>query len=353
MRLQTRTVILILVSLSWGGLLYAALFTGSRSDLEKSRFVLDRHADGGYFVNVVLTKSELEEVEKVIVESAGEVEDGEAWKREERVEKSDEMMRGIRHISDVIRRVGKQQSWRSVKKTVVTSQMQQKLETPSGGAGRFSIRPPFHFPMPHFSLPDEELLRSEWVTNLQAFLSGVQGKQVSLVTAGVEHQDVLLNWLISANLVATPPLENVLVLTLDKSLYDTISGRNISCLHVSETMVIPASAKVKLRFSQVHVVRLSVLRLITHYGFTVVNYDCDAIVLRNPQSVFDGQMDADLIGTFGKGPTHLYRKWGITLNTGVMLMRSTQKIGRCSRVECPPPPNIICPPPPPPPDILS
>ena len=341
MRLQTRTAVLILVSLTWGGLLYAALFTGSRSDVERNRFVLDRHVDGGYFVNVVLSKSDLEEVEKVIVESAGEVEDGEAWKQEEKEEKSEDMMRGIRHISDIIHRVqGKQQSWRSVKKTaggamVLTKQVLQKPPPPTGGAGRFNIRPPFHFPMPHFSLPDEELLRSEWVVNLQSFLSGVQGNQVSLVTAGIEHQDVLLNWLISAHLVATPPLENVLVLTLDKSLYDTISGRNISCLYVSETMVIPASAKVKQRFSQVHVVRLSVLRLITHYGFTVVNYDCDAIVLRNPQPVFDGQMDADLIGTFGKGPSNLYRKWGITLNTGVMLMRSSQKIGMyrgpCSR----------------------
>ena len=191
----------------------------------------------------------------------------------------------------------------------------------------FTIREPFNFPLPHYSLGKHELLRSQWISDLQSFLRSVRGTQVSLVTASVEHQDVLLNWLISASLVVSPPLQNVLVLTLDQSVYDLISGRNISTLFVSEKMVISPSANVTRRFSQVHVVRLSVLRLLNHYGFSVVNYDCDAILLKNPQLIFDGHKDADLIGTFGKGPGQLYVKWGITLNTGVMLLRSNSKIG--------------------------
>ena len=198
----------------------------------------------------------------------------------------------------------------------------------------FSIREPFHFPLPLYSQEKEELLASPWVSQLQAFLRGVRGNQISMVTASVEHQDVLLNWLISASLVASPPLQDILVLTLDKSVLHLISRRNISTLYVSEEMVVRPSANVTRRFSQIHVVRLSVLRLLNHYGFSVVNYDCDAIVLRNPQSIFDGHRDADLIGTFGKGPGHLYSKWGITLNTGVMLLRSNPKIGGCGLFHC-------------------
>ena len=191
----------------------------------------------------------------------------------------------------------------------------------------FSIHEPFNFPLPHHSRRKRDLLQSPWVDDLQAFLRGVRGTQVSMVTASVEHQDVLMNWLISATLVASPPLQNILVLTLDRSVFHLVSRRNISTLYVSEGMVFSPSANVTRRFSQVHVVRLTVLRLLNHYGFSVVNYDCDAILLKNPQPIFDGHKDADLIGTFGKGPGQLYVKWGITLNTGVMLLRSNPKIG--------------------------
>ena len=202
----------------------------------------------------------------------------------------------------------------------------------------FSIREPFNFPLPHYSLPKAAILGSPWITQLQRFLGNVWGTQVSMVTASIEHLDILLNWLISANLVAVPPLQNVLVLTLDKTVYDLLTGHNLSTLYVHEDMVISPTANVTRRFSQVHVVRLSVLRLINHYGFTVVNYDCDAIVLRNPQTIFDGHADVDIIGTFGRGPSRLFEKWGITLNTGVMLLRSNAKLGRLVVAVC-----VVCP----------
>ena len=92
-------------------------------------------------------------------------------------------------------------------------------------------------------------------------------------------------------------------------------------------MVISPKVNVPRVFSQVHVVRLAVLRLLNHYGYDVINYDCDAIPLRNPQPVFDEYTDTDLIGTFGKGPESLYKRWGVTLNTGVMVMRATPNMG--------------------------
>ena len=80
-------------------------------------------------------------------------------------------------------------------------------------------------------------------------------------------------------------------------------------------------------FSQVHLVRLAVLRLINHYGYDVVNYDCDAIPLKNLGPVFNKYKDADIVGTFGKGPSILYEKWGVTLNVGVMLLQSNSRTG--------------------------
>ncbi len=193
---------------------------------------------------------------------------------------------------------------------------------------QFEIKQPFHFPQPQFSRPDWELLQSDWVAMLKEFLSRVNGKQVSMVTSTQEHQDVLVNWLISAYVVASPPLENVLVLSLGETLHQLLVRRSIDSLLVTPDMVIHPNAGIDAPFSQVHIVRLTVLRLLAHYGFSVVNYDCDAIVLKNPQILFEKFRDADIIGTFGKGPQHLFHRWGVTLNTGVMLFRSNPKTGK-------------------------
>ena len=196
-------------------------------------------------------------------------------------------------------------------------------------ASRFEIRQPFHIPQPLFSKPERLIMRSSWVTELQDFLSSIRGNQVSLVTASIEHQDVIVNWLISASLVAEPPLENVLCLCLDEPLHWLLQGRGVSSLFVSASMVINPMSEVTRTFSQVHIVRLTVLRLMTHYGYDVVNYDCDAILLKNPQILFERHRDADVIGTFGKGPYNYFVKWGVTLNTGVMLLRSNPRVGEC------------------------
>ena len=284
-----RTLVLMLISFVWGAALYAALFSSSRHDAELE----DQNVVGRWTP---------EELDRELV--GGYKRDGGG---------------NGRHLTE--HEPPADSMWRQ-KPQVSRSQNEPRIP-----GSDFSIREPFHFPLPHYSLRKLDLLGSPWVAQLQHFLRGISGSQVSLVTASIEHQDVLLNWLISAYLVATPPLQNVLVLTLDKSVFDLVSQRNLSALYVHEDMVIRRTANVTRRFSQVHVVRLSVLRLMNYYGFSVVNYDCDAIVLKNPQPIFEGHKDADIIGTFGKGPAQLYEKWGITLNTGVMLLRSNAKLG--------------------------
>ena len=80
-------------------------------------------------------------------------------------------------------------------------------------------------------------------------------------------------------------------------------------------MIIEPSASITRAFSQVHIVRLTVVRLINHYGYNLVNYDSDTILLMNPQVYFEKHKHTDLIGTFGKGPMGLFKEWGVTLNT--------------------------------------
>ena len=195
-------------------------------------------------------------------------------------------------------------------------------------SSRNSVKKPLHFPQPHYSKTDTAILHSPWTEELRSILRSVSGSQISMVTSSVEHQDVLVNWVAAAMLVTSPPVENVLVLSLDESLHHFLTERKILSLYVSPDMIIDSRAKIDKVFSQVHIVRLTVLRLINHYGFDVVNYDCDAIVLKNPGPLFEKYKSADMIGTFGKGPSQLFSKWGVTLNTGVMLLRSTTKVGK-------------------------
>ena len=209
-----------------------------------------------------------------------------------------------------------------------SSAHKRRLQELVHSAPKIDIKQPFHFPQPRFSQPDDYLLQSQWVFDLRKILSRTKGRQVSLVTSSIEHQDVLLNWLISAYIVASPPLQNVIVLSLDESLHNLLTKKGFTSLYVSSSMVIKPRIEVTRRFSQVHIVRLNILRLMTNYGFDVVNYDCDAVVLKNPQSIFDKHKDADIIGTFGKGPMQLFMKWGVTLNTGVLLFRSNPRVGK-------------------------
>lgn len=201
------------------------------------------------------------------------------------------------------------------------------LEGPEATEQEFRIVEPFNFPQPTFSLPAPVLLRSHWVADLKDHLRTVQGKTVSVVTSTIEHRDVLLNWLIAAYVKVTEPLRNVMVISMDARLHSILVSRGIPSLYVHKDMVVSPTADVPRVFSQVHVVRLAVVRLMNHYGYDVINYDCDAIPLRNPQPIFDEYSGTDLIGTFGKGPGVLYEKWGVTLNTGVMVMRATPNMG--------------------------
>ena len=191
-----------------------------------------------------------------------------------------------------------------------------------------AIKKPLHFPQPHYSKTDAVILHSAWTEELRSILRNISGNQISMVTSSAEHQDVLVNWLAAAMLITSPPVENILVLSVDEALYHFLTQRQIRSLYVSPEMIIDTRAKVDRVFSQVHIVRLTVLRLINHYGFDVVNYDCDAIVLKNPDPLFEKYKAADMIGTFGKGPLQLFSKWGVTLNTGVMLLRSNSRVGK-------------------------
>lgn len=78
---------------------------------------------------------------------------------------------------------------------------------------------------------------------------------------------------------------------------------------------------------QIHIVRLTFFRLLNHWGYDVVMYDSDAVVLKNPQPLFDANQGVELVGSAGKGPESIGHVWGRTICTGVLLLRTSPGLG--------------------------
>ena len=206
-------------------------------------------------------------------------------------------------------------------------------DTLRAGVPKYVVKKYLSLPLPQYSLPVATVLRSQWVHNLQNFLSSHvtagQLHPVSIVTATIEHEAVLMNWLISANLVASPPLENVLVLTLSVEIEETLRSKDIPLLYIDPLAILNSNGKSTIQtvFSRVHVVRLTVFRLLSHWGVNAVMYDADAIVLKNPLPLFESYSKMDIVGSAGRGPTSLLPAWGRTMCTGVLLMRGNEQMG--------------------------
>ena len=192
----------------------------------------------------------------------------------------------------------------------------------------------------HFSLPCprdvykpvSEVMQAEWVDPLLTILDkfSKRSKQVTLVVANHAYQDVLLNWLISAVVVAKPPIENILVVALDKQLYELLQKRQVPSSYASISVPLFSILNMKHSFSRnfetTMMIRLGFMRLINRLGFDCAMYDIDAVILKNPQPLYEKDK-SDIIGSRGKFPTPLMRKWKVTICIGAVLIRSNTRTG--------------------------
>ena len=189
--------------------------------------------------------------------------------------------------------------------------------------------------MPASTMSTEELLTTVWMKELKEILTKFPTKScepIALLSADYTYRNVLLNWLISATVVLKPPVNNILVLTLDKYLYEMLKTRRIPSIHVDPTTILNPSyshkkSKPPLIKCQIMISRVTVTRFLNHWGFNVITYDIDAIIMQNPQMIYEEYSEEDIIGSYGTSPKWLYKKWGFTLCGGVILIRSSPRTG--------------------------
>lgn len=152
-------------------------------------------------------------------------------------------------------------------------------------------------------------------------------KQVTVVFGDVNYASSLFNWLVSALVVTSPPLRNIVVVSLDEELQALLDRKDITSVHVNPEAI--TSGQIKRKVSQIWITRCVVYRLLNYWGYDVMAYDTDAIVLRNLQDVLDMFGESDVIGSAGGYPFNLGAMWGQTLCMGVVFFKSTRKTGRC------------------------
>ena len=183
-----------------------------------------------------------------------------------------------------------------------------------------------HVPV-QITLPLTEIDRSHWIKSLRRHLAGLSGRKIiNLVSSNSQYQDVLLNWLISAVVRSGLELESVLVISMDLPLHTRLTICDIPSVYVPLFQLIRRDTNFTKAFDRVMMLRLSVIRLISHWGFDIHNYDTDAVLLRDPQPLYDQFPDSHMIGSVGRIPHNLMAKWGITVCIGVVIIRSSPHI---------------------------
>ena len=191
-----------------------------------------------------------------------------------------------------------------------------------------------------FSLPDDyirplrEILKEEWVCDLEDFLSTVdpQRRLVSIIAGNSNFTDPLLNWVIGASMKPEEPLTDWIVVSLDEPLHKILKQRGIPSLLVTPDSVMYTSQfpKEYHKHNGIYQARMIVMRLINHLGYDCANYDTDALILKNPLTVYDSPLftDVDIFAGFAISfPPELHKIWGATLCNGAMMIKSNLHTG--------------------------
>lgn len=198
---------------------------------------------------------------------------------------------------------------------------------------RFPFRSEFSFPQPKVMRSLEYISRVSWVTDLRSYLSTYNySREISLVTSNSKYTDVLLNWLIAATVKSRIPTKSILVISLDTTIHRLMLAKQFRSILVPPWTVIAKGVNFSQPFEEVMMTRLAVMRIINHFGYDFVMYDSDAVILKDPQPLYDALPHEDIIGSVGKIPYDLAAAWGITICIGVVLVRSSPKTGKGGHV---------------------
>ena len=189
----------------------------------------------------------------------------------------------------------------------------------------------FSLPLPSINRPAAELLTSSWAVQLKKRLEELSFKSgsrqiVTTVYRGstISHIGSLINWLVSALVKTSPPLQNIVVFWLDDRPCELLKEKMVvECFEIAiGKLIFPEKSSHHIWDS-----RLTLIRLLNFWGFDVVVFDMDAIVVKNLKPIFDSFSESGIIASTGEYPFSLNGTWGMTMCMGCILFRSTKQTG--------------------------
>ena len=217
--------------------------------------------------------------------------------------------------------------------------------------GDFWNKPPifdfdfFDFNLPwRFGVSAAQLKRSSWFQSLMGITSKMDPNEpVLIVCSDITFRELLLNWLVSALVKQKQPPRNILVVTNGPKVcsFLRLHEVKVECLMVPISNILNYNSLKKVdssHFNQLLVIRLALMRILNYMGYHVMNIDTDAIMLKNPIPILEQYRDSDIIGTYGgEFPQRLFKKWGLVLCMGAIVIRSTPATGN----NCMPPQRVV------------
>ena len=206
--------------------------------------------------------------------------------------------------------------------------MHQTTQRPFGLLSSLHAPPSFPWLQGEMKSNPERVMLFEWIKDLKSFLISVDVRcPIAIVASDSHYADALLNWLIMSTVTLEDPIKNILILSLDSSLHQLLQNRSIKSLHILPSSLAVIKPNRFRPLKQVEVVRFTVMRLLNYWGFDVANYDSDAMIMKNPQPIYDRYSEQDVIGSAGYFPPEIHRKWGVTLCMGAVMIRATKQTG--------------------------
>ena len=188
-------------------------------------------------------------------------------------------------------------------------------------------------PLAKYLKSREEFQNTEWVSVLYNYLKHLESPHVNMVFGDSKHMRLLENWITASMMTLKPPLDNVMVLSLDHLLCDQLMSTkfDVACIAAPiESFIVAYPEEVDKKWCAAMMVRQVVLRLINYWGYDVASYDSDAVLLRNPQVLYDAKPHVDVFsGSTKNFPGMVSKKWGFNLSCGVLILRATPAVGMC------------------------
>ena len=182
------------------------------------------------------------------------------------------------------------------------------------------------------ALPSDSLpvtMTTDWVCDLQHTVKQLPGRQVTLLVSDKKYLDVLVNWLAHSILYAFHPMNSIIIISFDAYTHLALYRKGFHSVYIPPYSIMK-SKNFTSRFAHIWVTRLTVIRILNYWNYTVLVFDSDAIMLKNIQPLLDKFTNSDIISSSGSYPFDLHHKWAVpTLCMGVFLIKSSPATGKC------------------------